>query len=295
MRKLAYVTLDVFTARPLQGNQLAVFLDGRGLGDSEMQALAKEMNFSETTFILPRAADLERTEGIHVRIFTVKQELPFAGHPTLGTAMVLHERRGEPEINLRLQVGKVPVRFSQRNGMSFGVMTQPDPEFGAVHEREKIARAVGLKPEDLAADWPAQFVSTGNPMIIIPVRTLETMQALPRYFNWSTAAEYLKQANARFCYFVCRETTSKGTQLHARMLFYNGEDPATGSAAGPCIAWAVKYGVLAADTEAVIEQGIEMGRASYLFVRASQNADRIFDVRVGGHAVKVMQGELTLP
>ncbi|PYX88800.1 MAG: PhzF family phenazine biosynthesis protein, partial [Acidobacteria bacterium] len=114
MRRFPFVTLDVFTQRPLEGNQLAVFTDGRGLSDAEMQGLARETNLSETTFIIPRDAEIERQNGVKVRIFTVAEELPFAGHPTLGTATLLHRQRGDKEVNLDLRVGKVPVRFSQR-------------------------------------------------------------------------------------------------------------------------------------------------------------------------------------
>src|ERR1700741_4330816 len=110
-RRLSFVQVDVFTSVPLEGNQLAVFADGRSLSDTEMQALAKEMNLSETTFILPRDAGTERERGVRVRIFTVDEELPFAGHPTLGTAMVLRGRGGAAEVRLDLQVGTVPVRF----------------------------------------------------------------------------------------------------------------------------------------------------------------------------------------
>src|SRR6266568_2742950 len=133
MRRFPFVTMDVFTRQPLEGNQLAVFTDGRGLSDAEMQALARETNLSETTFIIPRDAETERQHGVKVRIFTVAEELPFAGHPTLCTATLLHRQRGDSEINLDLRVGKVPVRFSQREGAIFGEMTQRDPVFGGIH------------------------------------------------------------------------------------------------------------------------------------------------------------------
>src|SRR5437879_11544521 len=126
MRSFRYVLMDVFTSRSLTGNQLAVFTDARGLSDAEMQLLAKETNLSETTFILPRDAAIERERGTHVRIFTVEEELPFAGHPTLGTAMVLR-RSGEPKIDLDLRVGKVRVTFEERSdGLAFGEMRQRD-------------------------------------------------------------------------------------------------------------------------------------------------------------------------
>ncbi len=153
-RRLAMVQWDVFSSRPLEGNSLAVFLDGRGLTDPEMQALAKEMNLSETTFILPRDSATERERGIRVRIFTVQEELPFAGHPTLGTAFALRgrgstEKTGASQVVLELNVGKVPVSFEDSpDEPAFGEMTQVNPTFGMQHEREAIAQATGLRTED---------------------------------------------------------------------------------------------------------------------------------------------------
>src|ERR1700719_4948610 len=140
-RRLSMTQWDVFASRPLEGNSLAVFSDGRGLTDAEMQSLAKEMNLSETTFILPRDAATEREKGIRVRIFTVQEELPFAGHPTLGTAFALRAQSGAEKVVLELNVGKVPVHFEDKNGQSFGEMTQIDPTFVMRHDREAVARA----------------------------------------------------------------------------------------------------------------------------------------------------------
>src|SRR6185437_13625976 len=170
-RRLPFVQVDVFTSVPLQGNQLAVFTDARGLSDAEMQALAREMNFSETTFILPRDAATERERGVRVRIFTVNEELPFAGHPTLGTAMVLRGDTAAEEIALDLNVGRIPVRFSTHEGLPFGLMTQRDPEFGQAHAREDVARAAGLKLDQIASDVPIQTVSTGNAFAIVPLNS----------------------------------------------------------------------------------------------------------------------------
>src|SRR5206468_879335 len=140
---------DVFSSRPLEGNSLAVFADARGLSDAEMQAIAKEMNLSETTFIFPREAAIERERGVRVRIYAVEEELPFAGHPTLGTAFALRGDSGAKEISLELNVGKVPVTFEEKSGeAAFGEMTQVDPVFGMTHDREAVARATGLRVED---------------------------------------------------------------------------------------------------------------------------------------------------
>src|SRR5947209_9571921 len=153
-RRLAFVQLDVFTAVPLEGNQLAVFPDARGLSDAEMQALAREMNLSETTFIIPRDEATERERGVRVRIFTTTEELPFAGHPTLGTAMVLRANSGAATVDLDLNVGKIPVQFTMRDGVPFGEMTQRGPQFGQKHAREDVARATGISAADIADDVP---------------------------------------------------------------------------------------------------------------------------------------------
>jgi len=306
-RRLPFVQVDVFTSVPLEGNQLAVFADGRSLSDAEMQALAKEMNLSETTFILPRDAATERERGVRVRIFTVDEELPFAGHPTLGTAMVLRNEalrndasRNEAlggggladEVALDLNVGRIPVRFSTRDGLPFGMMTQRDPEFGEKHTREDVARAAGLAVDDIAADLPIQTVSTGNAFAIVPLKSLSTLQKLAP--TWQNMKQYLEKTSAKFFYFVSRETVNPEARLQSRMIFYNGEDPATGSAAGPCAAWAVQYGIVPPDEQTLMEQGVEMKRRSRIFFSAGRNGGKIVDVRVGGHVVEVVRGEVFL-
>jgi len=291
-RRLPFVQVDVFTSVPLEGNQLAVFADGRGLSDAEMQALAREMNLSETTFILPRDAATERERGVRVRIFTVDEELPFAGHPTLGTAMVLRGNSGAEEIALDLNVGRIPVRFSTRDGLPFGMMTQRDPEFGEKHTREDVARAAGLAVDDIAADLPIQTVSTGNGFAIVPLKSLAALQKLAP--AWPNMKQYLEKTSAKFFYFVSREAVNPEARLQSRMIFYNGEDPATGSAAGPCAAWAVQYGVVPPDEQALMEQGVEMKRRSRIFFSAGRKGDKIVNVRVGGHVVEVVRGEVFL-
>jgi len=314
-RKLAMAQWDVFSAKALEGNSLAVFFDGSGLSDAEMQLIAREMNLSETTFILPRANEIERDRGIRVRIFTVQEELPFAGHPTLGTAFALREARaqiplvstparsgaadetngvsGRKEIVLDLNVGRVPVHFEDADGEpGFGEMTQVDPVFGTQHDREVVARVTGLRPEDFDTSLPIQTVSTGLPYTVVPLRSLEVIQGLR--LNTNLAAEYLEKTDAKFFYFISRETVDQAARLHARMIFYNGEDPATGSAAGCAAAWMVQYGVAQPDERVLIEQGIEMRRSSRIFVRAGRNGNRIVNVRVGGNAIEVLRGEVFL-
>lgn len=230
-RRLPYVLMDVFAAQPLEGNQLAIFPDARGLSTEQMQALARETNLSETTFILPREAEEERHAGTHVRIFTTQEELPFAGHPTLGTAYYLHRFGGSDEVWLDLKVGKIPVHFrrEENRDRSFGEMRQRDAEAGLVHNREEVARASGLAVDELVADLPVQTFSTGLPFTIVPVVSLA---AIRKAGPWSRMQEYLARSGGKFFYFVTRETVHSDAKLHARMPFYGGDDPATGSAAG---------------------------------------------------------------
>jgi trans-2,3-dihydro-3-hydroxyanthranilate isomerase len=300
------VQVDVFTDRALTGNSLAVFLDGRGLSTAHMQDLAREMNLSETTYVLPGDAAAEKTRGVRVRIFTVQEELPFAGHPTLGTAFVLHGRSGasadpdaDPnEVRLDLNVGTVPVRFTPGATQEpaqpvFGEMTQKDPEFGAIHDVEAVARLTGLTAADFDESVPIQTVSTGLPYTIVALRSLQTVQKLR--LDLDGAAEYLARSGGKFFYFVCRETVDPKARLHARMIFYNGDDPATGSAAGCCAAWMVAHGVAASEEQVLIEQGLEMRRPSRIFVRARKQDNHVANVRVGGNCVEVLRAEVTLP
>jgi trans-2,3-dihydro-3-hydroxyanthranilate isomerase len=296
-RRLAMAQWDVFTSKPLEGNSLAVFFDARGLSDPEMQSIAKEMNLSETTFICPREAETERERGVRVRIFTVQEELPFAGHPTLGTAFALRGESGAKEVTLDLKVGKVPVRFEETPGQpAFGEMRQVDPEFGMQHDREAVARATGLSLQDFDPALPIETVSTGLAFTVTPLKSLAVLQKLRVDLNRTT--EYLEKTGGKFLYFVARETVDPAARLHARMLFYNGEDPATGSAAGCTAAWMVAHGVAEPDKRVLIEQGVEMQRPSRIFVRASRHNNlrdnRVVNVRVGGNAIEVMRGEVFL-
>jgi trans-2,3-dihydro-3-hydroxyanthranilate isomerase len=292
-RRLPFVHLDVFTTTPLTGNGLVVFTDARGLTDAEMQALARETNLSETTFVLPRPPAVEAAQGVRVRIFTVEEELDFAGHPTLGTAYWLHRQGRGDAIDLDLRVGRIPVTFGRdAAGAVAGEMRQRDPDFGRVHDVAAVARATGLPAAAFATDAPIQTVSTGLPFVVTPLRSLATLAALR--LDARGADDYLRGTDARFFYFVCRETVAPDATLHARMIFYNGEDPATGSAAGCCAAWAVRYGVVPSGARAVIEQGLEMHRPSRIAVRGTVLGDRVTDIRVGGHVVEVMTGEAVL-
>jgi trans-2,3-dihydro-3-hydroxyanthranilate isomerase len=306
-RSYEFVQVDVFTQTPLTGNALAVFADGRGLNDDEMQALAREMNLSETTFIFPRDPDIEAKEGKKVRIFTVAEELPFAGHPTLGTALYLYASEsaadsGEPdEITLDLKAGKIPVRFSAKSqnagrgrvdGQVFGEMRQLDPEFGETFSREEVARVIGIAADEIPSEWPIQSVSTGVPFAVVGVRNQKTLAALN--FSPKQAAEFLKNSGAKFFYFVCPERQEDRLEVRARMFMYGGEDPATGSAAGCAASWMVQHGIAKSDEQVLIRQGVEMRRPSDIQVRATREGERVTNVRVGGYAVEVLRGTVRL-
>src|SRR5262249_28042443 len=204
-RSYEFVQLDVFTRTPLTGNPLAVFSDGRGLSDQQMQALAREMNLSETTFVLPREPEVEAERGIRVRIFTVNEELPFAGHPTLGTALYLHNAAPSPEIFLDLNVGKIGVRFRTDSnnrgdrvaGDVFGEMRQRDPEFGRTLSRDDVAGVLRGGAEQIASEWPSQVVSTGLPFAIVPIRDGKTLANLKP--DLVRASALLEGTGAKFC------------------------------------------------------------------------------------------------
>ena len=297
-REFEYSVMDVFAERALEGNPLAVFHDGRGLSDEEMQALAREMNLAETTFILP--SDDER-DGVRVRIFTTQEELPFAGHPTLGTASWLYLNhtvlRGAESITLRLNVGPIPVRFEGGDATAgvVGTMRQNDPVFGATYDRAEVAAAIGLRAEDLSAEHAPQTVSTGMPFCIVLLRSMEVARGLQ--MAQREAAAWLAKSCAKFFYCIAAtEARDAGeAAFHGRMQFYGGEDPATGSAAGCCISWLVQHGLVQADVPVVIEQGIEIRRPSRITVQASAEAGRIHYVRVSGRTIPVASGAFFLP
>jgi len=301
-RILDYSLVDVFAERALEGNALAVFHDARGLSDEEMQALARETNLSETTFIFPQDAEIEEREGVRVRIFTTQEELPFAGHPTLGTATWLYlnhpSLRGADTIILRLNVGKIGVRFDGQSEGEVGVratMVQKDPVFGATHDRAEIACAIGLKVEDLSAEYLPQTVSTGVPFCIVLLQSLEASRRMELVPHEARAWTAKNDAQFFYCIAPLEKNGAGGADWHARMQFYSGEDPATGSAAGCCIAWLVKVGLDASGREVLIEQGIEVQRPSRIGVRATLEEGRVHSVEVSGRTISVAEGRFFLP
>ncbi|HYK35831.1 PhzF family phenazine biosynthesis protein [Alloacidobacterium sp.] len=294
MRELEYRLCDVFTDSPFQGNQLAVFANASDLTPAEMQALAKETNLSETTFVIRRPRAMEKLRGVRVRIFTTQEELPFAGHPTLGTSafirQFLPEYADREIITLELNVGAISVRFSpSASGPLHGEMTQPDPVFGQIHDPVAIAQAIGITREDLAENMLPQTVSTGMPFCIVPFRSVDALSRLR--IAASTAEEYLRKRDAKFFYCIAPELQGV---WRARMQFYNGEDPATGSAAGCAISYLVRHGFAASDEQVHIRQGIEMGRPSEIGARAKFDGASVREVRVSGRTIFVASGRFFL-
>jgi len=300
--KLDYFVVDAFTTEPLAGNPLAVVMNTCGLATERMQAIAREFNLSETTFVERRSAEIEQVEGVRVRIFTPREELPFAGHPTLGTAGVLKAEAPETvqgdTVTLALEVGPIPVRFEQSTGGSagvFGEMTQRDPEFGAELDAKAVARLAGLEAGDLDPALPPQVVSTGTAFAIVVLRSQAALARLK--VNQEDATAWLRDRGARWFYVVAPDPNQnqENTEYWARMQFYGGEDPATGSAAGCAIAYLVARGAVPSGARVHLRQGVEMGRPSDLFLSAKRESARVSDVRVAGSTVLVAKGQLFLP
>jgi trans-2,3-dihydro-3-hydroxyanthranilate isomerase len=279
-RRFSYEVWDVFTRTPLTGNPLCVFTDARGMSDAEMQAVARETNLSETTFVIP---------PWRVRIFSPTAEYPFAGHPTLGTALALR-RKGETRVVLEENIGPIPVEFSERDGAVFGDMRQTDPVFGERHDPATIAALLRVTPGHFAPARPILNVSTGRPNLIVCFATLAALRAAEP--DWPSIQRYFAAGDPqRGFYFLAQE----GARFHARKLTARGEDPVTGSAAGAAIAYLVEQGAVKSGERIVMHQGAEMKRPGELYVSAVRSGGRITDVRVGGFGVRVMTGELTLP
>ena len=304
---LDYFVVDAFTTEPLGGNPLAVVMNTCALTTERMQAIAREFNLSETTFVERRPAEIEQVEGVRVRIFTPREELPFAGHPTLGTAAVLKANAPETiqgdTVTLAVEVGPVPVRFEVSNaGVAgvFGEMTQRDPEFGAELDPTIVARLAGLSADDLDPALPPQVVSTGTAFAIVVLRSQAALERLK--VNQDEATAWLREHGARWFYVLAPALEEKsldekldGVKFRARMQFYGGEDPATGSAAGCAIAYLVSRGAVASALRVHVRQGVEMGRPSDLFLSARKKFTKVTDVRVAGSTVLVAKGQLFLP
>ena len=288
MSTLEFTQVDVFTERKLEGNPLAVFHSGAGLSTARMLAIAREMNLSETTFLFPASPGCDA----RVRIFTVREELPFAGHPTLGTAFVVAARRRKQSvIRLRMKVGVIPVEVSRRGARSYLVMRQKDPLFGPRVEAKRLASALGITAGDLDRRYPAQVVSTGVPFLIVPLRGRAALERLaPRH---SLLRPMLDKLGVHFPYYLATGEDA----FEARMFdsgFSGFEDPATGSAAGCAAAFLVRHQRWPADRILLIHQGRFVQRPSRIFASASLDGERAHNVRVGGYVVETVRGRLRL-
>ena len=287
-RSFAYEQWDVFSKVPLAGNPLAVFLDARGLTDAEMQTLARETNLSETTFIFPREASVEAARGVRVRIFTREQELPFAGHPVLGTAMAIRSHLARPPAALRLDLnaGIIPVDF---DNSGYGEMLQPEPVFAGAHEVAAVAGLLGLAVADFDTAFPIKNISTGRPNLLVMLKSLDAVKRAQ--VDWAAAARYFAAGDKqRGFYLLTRETEHKTSRVHARKPTRAGDDPVTGSAAGCAAAYLVDQGLAKSGERVVIEQGSEVMRPGELYVSAVKVAAGVTQVRVGGYAVRVFEG-----
>ena len=290
---MRFYIVDVFAESRLAGNQLAVFRDCARLTTEKMQRVAQEMHYSETTFI---TSEEPRSGGYDVRVFTPAYELPFAGHPTLGTAFIVQSQVvGKPveKVVLNMKVGQIPVAFSYRKGNPDILwMRQKRPTFGRTFEKGRIAKILGLKASDIDPKFPIMLVSTGVPFVIIPLRTLKAIKGI----NLDQAAlrKLLHETKSTVILVFTPETYSKENDLNVRVLGVPEvipEDPATGSGNGCLAAYLVKQRYFGKDRIDIrVEQGYEIGRRSLLLLRAKKAGDEI-EVNVGGRVQFIAKGE----
>ena len=294
MEKLNFYILDVFAEKKYAGNQLAVVRDAARLSDGDMLNITKEMNYSETAFIL---SDDQRNGGYDVRIFTPAREVPFAGHPTLGTAYVIQQeiiKKPVEKIILNLKVGRIPVTFNH-TGIEKNVlrMKQIEPIFGQTVEQEQISQVLGINTSDIDERFPVQEVSTGMFFIIVPLKTLDAVKRAKidkdKYFK------LVEDRQAKAILVFCPETYSNENDLNVRVFVdYYGipEDPATGSGNGCLAGYLVKNRYFGKDQINIrTEQGYEIARPSLIYLRAEKKEGQI-DISVGGKVVMIARGEL---
>jgi trans-2,3-dihydro-3-hydroxyanthranilate isomerase len=290
-----FYIVDVFAESKYAGNQLAVFC-GAGvaeLSEAQMLMIAREINYSETTFV--RSTD-RQNEGYDVRIFTPKRELPFAGHPTLGTAFVLQQEiinQPVEQVILNLAVGQIPVTFNYQNQVADVLwMQQNSPIFGQVLSAETLANILNLEVNEIDTRFPIQEVSTGVPFIIVPLKTLASLKKakvnLDKYF------ELIETTVAKAILIFCPETYSEINDLSVRVFAHSlgvPEDPATGSANGCLAGYLVNYAYFGKNSVDIrVEQGYEIDRPSLLLLQSARNEGKI-EVLVGGKVVMIAKGE----
>lgn len=303
--QLKFYQADVFTAQPFGGNPVAVFPDAQGLDDDQLQQIAREMNLSETVFVLPPT---DKAAVVRLRIFTPTQEIPFAGHPVLGTFYVLAQigliavTDGVTRVMQECNIGLFPVEIHAQEGLiTRVVMTQPKPLFlGSVEDAEDlfdIAKALGLsKNQIIDTKWPVMVVSTGLPVMIVPVRTLTAVRSIVP--DAAAIIDVCGLVGANGIMVFTMVTVEDHATVHTRMFAPSIgilEDPATGSASGAMGAYLVHNGLVevAPMTELIVEQGYEIQRPSRILVQVESEDDAIQTVKVGGQCVMVVEGTLT--
>jgi trans-2,3-dihydro-3-hydroxyanthranilate isomerase len=303
-RSLKFYQADVFTSQPFGGNPVAVFPDANGLTEEQLQKIAREMNLSETVFVFPPG---DPAAVVRLRIFTPTQEIPFAGHPVVGAMYVLAQigSVAAPEPVTRVlyecNIGVFPVELHARDGqVNRVVMTQPQPQFvGKVESTEdvyKVAGSLGIsKPVIVETKWPLEVVSTGLPVLIVPVRTLTAVRSITA--NDEAIVDLCGRFGTNGIMVFTTVTVEPFASVHARMFAPSigiSEDPATGSAGGALGAYLVHHGIVevAPTTELIIEQGYEIDRPSSILVQVESDDDMIQSVKVGGQCVMVAEGVL---
>jgi len=293
---MEFYIVDVFAEDKYAGNQLAVIF-GEGvasLSDAEMQQIAQEMNYSETSFI---PSSQTEDGGYDVRIFTPQKELPFAGHPTLGTTYIIQQeiiKKPLEQIILNLGIGQIPVTLTEdEDGDEILWMQQNKPEFYQTLEVDLVAQALGLDIAEIDSRFPIQEVSTGIPFILVPLTNLAALKKAK--VNLESYSKLMEITHSTEILVFSPEPYSPENQISARMFapaLGIPEDPATGSANGCLAGYLIKHSYFGQDQiEVKVEQGYEINRPSILYLKARQVADTI-EVRVGGKVVKVAKGEL---
>jgi trans-2,3-dihydro-3-hydroxyanthranilate isomerase len=302
LRRLHYHRVDVFTNRPFGGNPLAVFTNGRGLATETMQAIAREMNLSESAFVLPPN---DPAHAYRVRIFTPGSELPMAGHPTVGTSFVLarehmiERTRDHTVLILEENIGDIPVEINFANGGPGMIwMTQPAAQFAARSDDvDAVADMLSLPPSAIDTRYPMEVVSTGVPVFFVPLVDLEAARAVS--INRRAFERFMPTVGTTEVFVFTTEVENPGSTVHSRMFAPElgvYEDPATGAASGPLGAYLVRYGIVHASPVAYIvsEQGIEIGRPSFIHIQIERQGDEIVRVQVGGECIYVGEGFLEI-
>ncbi|MCK2017494.1 PhzF family phenazine biosynthesis protein [Peribacillus frigoritolerans] len=290
MERINYSIVDVFSNGKYTGNQLAVFKNAGNIPDKEMQQIAKEINFSETTFIL---SDSKNDGGYDVRIFTPNEEVPFAGHPTIGTAYIIQNELLEAPLDniiLNFKGGQITVSFNNQEELLW--MKQNQPTFGRILDTDKISEVLNIHKENIDDRFPIQEVSTGLPVLVVPLKSLEAVKKVK--INREKYFELIEHMDAKAIMVFSPETYDSKNDLNVRdFADYYGipEDAATGSSNGCLAAYLVKYGYFErSEIDIRVEQGYEIERPSLLFLKAGDDNGEI-DVHVGGKVVKIAQGE----